>query len=69
MSVPIRASAQAPDAKLLARAERLLSEVPVIDGHNDLPSEILEKFGGDPYAAHLDAGQPALQTDMPRLRA
>ncbi|MBX6365647.1 MAG: dipeptidase [Gemmatimonadetes bacterium] len=58
----------APDPKLLARATQLLSQVPVIDGHNDLPSEVLEKFGGDPYAATLDQGQPKLQTDLPRLR-
>jgi membrane dipeptidase len=59
----------APDARLLARAERLLQQVPVIDGHNDLPSELLERFGGDPFAAQLATGQPQLQTDLPRLRA
>ncbi|HEX9109399.1 MAG TPA: dipeptidase [Longimicrobiales bacterium] len=66
-----RLSAQgaAPDPALLARANRILARVPVIDGHNDLPSELLEKFGGDPWAAHLDTGQPSLQTDLPRLRA
>jgi membrane dipeptidase len=69
-AAPLRAQAPAaPDPKLVARAERILSRVPVIDGHNDLPSEILDRFGGDPYAAHLDTGQPALQTDLPRLRA
>ncbi len=59
----------APDPALLARADAILARVPVIDGHNDLPSELLEKFDGDPYAAHLDEGQPALQTDIPRQRA
>jgi membrane dipeptidase len=69
-AAPLRAQAPvAPDPKLLARAERILARVPVIDGHNDLPSELLDRFGGDPYAAHLDTGQPALQTDLPRLRA
>jgi len=63
------AAAAAPDPALLARANRILARVPVIDGHNDLPSELLEKFGGDPLAAHLDSGQPTLQTDLPRLRA
>jgi membrane dipeptidase len=58
-----------PDPRLLARAERILAQVPVIDGHNDLPSELLERFGGDPYAAGLATGQPQLQTDLPRLRA
>jgi len=73
---PARARAQQapspatpPDPALLARAQRILARVPVIDGHNDLPSELLERFGGDPLAAHLDQGQPALQTDLPRLRA
>lgn len=74
LALPAGASAQqatswpAPDPALLAHANRILSAVPVIDGHNDLPSELLEKFGGDPFAAHLDQGQPKLQTDIPRLR-
>ena len=58
-----------PDPALLARAEKILGRVPVIDGHNDLPSELLDKFGGDPLAAHLEGRQPVLQTDIPRLRA
>ncbi len=66
---PLRAQAGTPDPKLVARAERILARVPIIDGHNDLPSEILDRFGGDPFAAHLDRGQPQLQTDVPRLRA
>ncbi|HET9982492.1 MAG TPA: dipeptidase [Longimicrobiales bacterium] len=67
---PLRAQEAwpAPDPKLLARANQLLTQVPVIDGHNDLPSEVLEKFGGDPYAATLDQGQSKLQTDWPRVR-
>jgi membrane dipeptidase len=66
---PLCAQGGPPDPKLVARAERILARVPVIDGHNDLPSEILDRFGGDPFAAHLDSGQPQLQTDIPRLRA
>ncbi len=65
---PVRAQ-QASDPALLARANRILAGVPVIDGHNDLPSELLDRFGGDPLAAHLDVGQGTLQTDLPRLRA
>ena len=66
----LRAQQQpAPDPRLLARAERILEQSPVIDGHNDLPSEILDQFAGDPFAAHLDTGQPELQTDLPRLKA
>ncbi len=63
------AVAPAPDPALLARANRILARVPVIDGHNDLPSQLLEDYGGDPLAAHLEEGQPRLQTDLPRLRA
>jgi membrane dipeptidase len=68
-SAQARPAAWAVDPALLARANRILSQVPVIDGHNDLPSELLDRFGGDPVAAHLDVGQPTLQTDLPRLRA
>ncbi len=66
---PVAPIAPAPDPALLARAQKILGRTPVIDGHNDLPSELLDKFGGDPRAAHLEGRQPALQTDIPRLRA
>ncbi|MBB2899558.1 membrane dipeptidase [Kineococcus radiotolerans] len=42
---------------------------PVVDGHNDLAWELRERFGSDPARAGLAAGQPALHTDVPRLRA
>jgi membrane dipeptidase len=60
------------------RVERVLLRTPLIDGHNDLPWEIRERFGGDPAAvdftqdtAHLTlkADQSPLMTDIPRLRA
>ncbi|PRY18077.1 dipeptidase [Kineococcus rhizosphaerae] len=41
---------------------------PVFDGHNDLAWELREQFGSDPAAAGL-LDQPALHTDVPRLRA
>jgi hypothetical protein len=31
-----------PDPELLSRARALLAQVPLIDGHNDLPSTLLE---------------------------
>jgi membrane dipeptidase len=52
----------------LARAEALLTSTPLVDGHNDLPWA-LRVAGGDPAAADLAGGLPALHTDLPRLRA
>jgi membrane dipeptidase len=55
-----------------------LLQTPLIDGHNDLPWEIRERFKSDPAAVHLEADtqhlllaaeQAALMTDIPRLRA
>ncbi|HYB33442.1 MAG TPA: dipeptidase [Steroidobacteraceae bacterium] len=57
--------------------ERVLARTPVIDGHNDLPWEIRERFGGDLSKVDLaastavlvpPAGHPPLMTDIPRLR-
>jgi membrane dipeptidase len=74
------AIAQPGDAALSARVEHVLTSVPLIDGHNDLPWEIREKFGN---AAGLDLSadtanlppakdavevQTPLMTDIPRLR-
>src|SRR5580693_5206201 len=60
------------------RIDRVLSQTPLIDGHNDLPWEIRERFKSDVAAVNLstdtrhlplEAGQTALMTDIPRLRA
>jgi membrane dipeptidase len=60
------------------RVDRVLLQTPLIDGHNDLPWEIRERFKGDAAAVNLaadtshlpvEAGQAALMTDIPRLRA
>ena len=58
-----------PDPRLLERARALLAEVPLVDGHNDLPSQILERAGGDLAALDIAQPQPRLHTDLPRLRA
>lgn len=42
---------------------------PVFDGHNDLPWALRQDFGYDVAAAGLEAAQPRLHTDIPRLRA
>src|SRR5471030_1685169 len=60
------------------RVEHVLLQTPLIDGHNDLPWEIRERFKSDVAAlnlkadtAHLPLGvdQAAIMTDIPRLRA
>ncbi|HXA35461.1 MAG TPA: membrane dipeptidase, partial [Steroidobacteraceae bacterium] len=60
------------------RVEQVLSRSPLIDGHNDLPWELRERFKGDLTAIDLGAdtahlplreGQSPLMTDIPRLRA
>jgi membrane dipeptidase len=59
------------------RIDRVLTQTPLIDGHNDLPWEIRERFGGDLSKIDLSAdaaalpappGSPPLMTDIPRLR-
>ncbi|HWK08877.1 MAG TPA: dipeptidase [Vicinamibacterales bacterium] len=59
-----------PTDALLARAHTLLSDSPLIDGHNDYPMALREH---DP-AASLDTldmskPQPSIMTDLPRLKA
>ena len=70
--------AQSSDDALAAKVERLLTEMPVIDGHNDLPWEIRERFDRDPLGVNLlkDTAQlptlgdaVPLMTDIPRMRA
>jgi membrane dipeptidase len=54
-------------ALTLALTRALLSRFPLIDGHNDLPWEIREKYGSDPVAATLMGRVPDTHTDIPRL--
>lgn len=69
------------DSVRLRRALRLHREVPMIDGHNDLPWKV-RAYGRDDFQPgdasrprlsldSVDIGrpQPALMTDIPRLRA
>jgi membrane dipeptidase len=70
-------SASAADEGYDKRVRKILASSPVIDGHNDLPWEIRDRFKGDydkvdlntdisvlPHAKDL----PPLMTDIPRLR-
>ena len=43
--------------------------VPVLDGHNDLPWALREHCGYDLGRVDLAGGEPAVHTDLPRLRA
>src|SRR5580765_3676119 len=61
-----------------ARVKRVLTETPLIDGHNDLPWLIRARYKSSVEAvdlaadtAHLKvaADQTAMMTDLPRLRA
>jgi membrane dipeptidase len=69
-------AADAPEA-VDQRLDRVLTQTPLIDGHNDLPWEIRERFGGDLAKVDLaantaalpaPAGSLPLMTDIPRLR-
>ncbi|MEA3063852.1 MAG: rane dipeptidase, partial [Sphingomonadales bacterium] len=53
------------------RVARVLRTSPVIDGHNDLPWEIREKYDSWRKSLDLDADtsrlEAPLQTDLPRM--
>jgi membrane dipeptidase len=69
--------ARADDKALAARVDRILAVTPLIDGHNDLPWELRERYAGSVGAVDLKSdlshtlgpkGQTPLMTDIPRLR-
>jgi len=73
--LPATGLAASADAERIAR---ILAQIPLIDGHNDLPWEIRERFKSDLSRVDLSrstAALPAppdsspLMTDIPRLRA
>ncbi len=53
----------------MERARALHKRWPLIDGHNDLPWALREKFGRDLSSIDLNQPQSRLMTDIPRLRA
>jgi membrane dipeptidase len=57
-----------PDPQLLAKARAILKQVPLIDGHNDLATRVIEDAGGDFSKVDLTVRQPRLPADIPRLR-
>ncbi|MFN7983914.1 MAG: dipeptidase [Vicinamibacterales bacterium] len=68
VALPVRPSGQATDA-LLQRAAAIMSRAPLIDGHNDLPWEMRVRVAYDASKLDIRQSQPALETDIPRLRA
>ena len=60
--------AQEPDAALVARAKAILDKAPFIDTHNDLPTMLLERYGGNIAGLDLGIDHPELCADVPRLR-
>jgi membrane dipeptidase len=62
------AAAPAPDAKLLERARALHKQVPLTDGHNDIPWAMRNAAWYDFNKIDIKLPQPTLHTDIPRLR-
>jgi membrane dipeptidase len=62
-------SGQTPTDPIVERARRLLRDTPVIDGHNDYPWEIRQRAQGDLSKLDMRVPQPAIMTDLPRLKA
>jgi len=64
--------AHAETDAVAARVDRILREVPLVDGHNDLPEQYEERVKN--HLAKIDIRQdqskltPALHTDIPRMR-
>lgn len=72
LAFPAAAGAQEawtpPSEELIQRARAILDEVPLIDGHNDLPSQVLDRAGGSLDRLDVSEPQPQLHTDLARLR-
>ena len=72
---PARAQTAPPsiDAATQSRIDRILKATPLIDGHNDLPWELREKYASKvettDVAANSDKLSSPLQTDIARLRS
>ena len=68
----LAAAAHAQTDAVSARVDRILRDVPLIDGHNDLPEQYMDRTKD--HLAQIDIRQdqskltPPLMTDIPRLR-
>lgn len=71
-ATPAFAQPAPPTRAESARIDRILKRTPLIDGHNDLPWEIHERFADDlsriDLAGDTSKLSPPLHTDIPRLR-
>jgi membrane dipeptidase len=54
------------DDEAMTRAKEVLQTAPIVDGHNDLPWVIREKFGGDVEQYDISV-RAQFDTDIPRL--
>jgi membrane dipeptidase len=70
--------AAAAESNYAARVARVLAQTPLIDGHNDLPWELRERFKSNLASVDLNSNtarisppqdSAPLMTDIPRLRA
>jgi membrane dipeptidase len=72
LATAVAAEAAPPDPALVARARKILDEVPLVDGHNDLPWEYRERVKNhlDKIDLRADTGhfEKPMHTDIPRLR-
>ena len=57
------------EASVQQRAAQLLSEVPLLDGHNDLPWALRDAGCGGLDGTDLDQPVSFTHTDLPRLAA
>jgi membrane dipeptidase len=62
------AGAGSGQAPVEERARALMRQVPLIDGHNDLPWAMRERARYDFDKIDIRQPQPAMHTDIPRLR-
>jgi len=78
----VAAPAPQSEAQIAARVAKVLAQTPLIDGHNDFPWEVRERFAGKvggfdmrgvltkaPAAPGNPENHGGLMTDIPRLRA
>jgi membrane dipeptidase len=66
------AATEPPDAATVAKVKKILREVPLIDGHNDVPWQYHNRradFDRIDFAQDTSQLRPPMHTDIPRLRA
>ena len=68
----VGAQQNAGEAALEARVAKVLAEVPLIDGHNDVPEQfrdrVKDRLDRLDLASNTSKLDPPMQTDIPRLR-